>query len=83
MQINTVHLNELKSKGVFPHDLIDQCKNIYVGAWHYKKMISKYGDNWIAVGAYHSESINLRNRYAVEVHKIWEKKFRAQPQVGQ
>jgi soluble lytic murein transglycosylase-like protein len=76
MQINTIHLNELRALGVFPQDLIDQCKNIYIGAWHYKRMVAKYGDNWIAVGAYNSETIKFRNKYAVEVYKIWMAKFR-------
>lgn len=71
MQINSVHLKELSSYGVHKADLLDQCKNIYVGAWHYKKMIRKYGNNWKAVGAYHSETPKYRDPYAVDVYKIW------------
>lgn len=71
MQINSIHFKELSSHGVYPHDLLDQCKNIYIGAWHYKKMIRKYGDTWTAVGAYHSETPKFRDPYATDVYKIW------------
>jgi len=70
MQINSIHFKELSAHGVLPNDLLDQCKNIYVGAWHYKKMIRKYGNTWYAVGAYHSETPGLRDAYAAGVYKI-------------
>ncbi|MGS0741442.1 lytic transglycosylase domain-containing protein [Glaciimonas sp. GG7] len=73
MQINSIHLKELSTHGVSQQDLLDQCKNIYVGAWHYKKMIRKYGDTWMAVGAYHSETPKFRDPYAADVRKIWIK----------
>jgi len=75
MQINSIHFKELSRYGVFPADLLDQCKNIYIGAWHYKRMIIKYGDNWKAVGAYHSETPNLRDSYSMEIYKILKKSF--------
>jgi len=73
MQINSVHFKELSAHGVLPDDLSEknQCKNIYVGAWHYKKMIKKYGNTWTAVGAYHSETPHLRDAYAADVYRIW------------
>jgi soluble lytic murein transglycosylase-like protein len=70
MQINSIHFKELSTYGVHPNDLQDQCKNIYIGAWHYKRMIRKYGDTWIAVGAYHSETPHLRDEYARGVYRI-------------
>lgn len=75
MQINSVHFQELSSYGVFPDDLLDhdQCKNIYIGAWHYKKMVKKYGNTWTAVGAYHSETPKYRDPYAADVYRIWLK----------
>lgn len=73
MQINSVHLRELARHGVFPHDLLDQCKNIHIGAWHYKKMVRKYGNTWNAIGAYHSETPHLRDRYARGVYNILRK----------
>lgn len=73
MQINSVHFNELSRHNIYPSDLLDKCKNIYVGAWHYKKKIIKYGDTWQAVGAYHSETPGRRDAYAYLVYKIWVK----------
>jgi len=73
MQINSIHLQELARLDVFPADLMDQCKNVFVGAWHYKKKIKKYGNNWIAVGAYHSETPQLRDKYAQDIIAILRK----------
>lgn len=70
MQINSVHFPELANYGVAPRELMDQCKNVFVGAWHYKKMVRKYGNTWAAVGAYHSETPALRDKYAQEVQQI-------------
>jgi soluble lytic murein transglycosylase-like protein len=73
MQINSIHNKELSTHGVRPDDLLDQCKNIFIGAWHYKKMIHKYGHTWTAVGAYHSQTPKLRDAYALSVYRIWLK----------
>ncbi|HEX7724763.1 MAG TPA: lytic transglycosylase domain-containing protein [Candidatus Paceibacterota bacterium] len=73
MQINSVHFSELAKYGIAPRELLDQCKNIYIGAWHYKKKIQKYGNNWIAVGAYHSETPSRRDRYSYEVYQIFKR----------
>lgn len=70
MQINSIHFPELASYGVAPPELLDQCKNVFVGAWHYKKMIRKYGNTWEAVGAYHSETPALRDAYARDIQQI-------------
>jgi soluble lytic murein transglycosylase-like protein len=76
MQINSVHLRELAGYGIGANDLVqDQCKNIFIGAWHYKKMVKKYGNTWTAVGAYHSETPRLRDQYAREVFSIWEREL--------
>jgi soluble lytic murein transglycosylase-like protein len=74
MQINSVHFKELLYYGITPNDLTenDQCKNIFIGAWHYKKMIRKYGNTWTAVGAYHSQTPHLRDAYAADVYRIWK-----------
>lgn len=71
MQINSVHFAELSKHGVYPSDLLHQCKNIFIGAWHYRKKINKYGNTWSAVGAYHSETPEKRDAYAKAVYKIW------------
>jgi soluble lytic murein transglycosylase-like protein len=73
MQINSIHFKELSRHGVLPGELLDQCKNVYVGAWHYKKMVQKYGNNWLAVGAYHSETPRLRDKYAQDIIAILRK----------
>ncbi len=71
MQINSIHFSELARYGIAPADLTNQCKNIFVGAWHYRKKINKWGNTWQAVGAYHSETPGLRDQYAAEVYRIW------------
>jgi soluble lytic murein transglycosylase-like protein len=71
MQINSIHFPTLNKYGVQKDDLLDQCKNIFVGAWHYKRMVVKYGNTWTAVGAYHSETPRLRDAYAADVYRIW------------
>jgi soluble lytic murein transglycosylase-like protein len=73
MQINSIHFKELNRYDVKPDDLLDQCKNIFIGAWHYKKMILKYGNTWKAVGAYHSETPALRDAYAAGVYRILQR----------
>lgn len=75
MQINSIHFKELASYGIYPDDLQDQCKNIFVGAWHLKKQIRKYGETWTAVGAYHDRRPKYRDPYAADVKRIWEYYF--------
>ena len=73
MQINSVHLPELAGFGISAESLKDRCINIFVGARHYKKMVLKYGNTWIAVGAYHSETPRHRDSYAAAVAAIFRK----------
>lgn len=75
MQINSDHLNRLSKYGISIDDLHNQCKNIYIAAWLYKQQIIKYGDNWLAVGAYHSRTPSKRDAYARAVYNIWKKHF--------
>lgn len=75
MQINSVHFDELAKFGIDTDDLTDQCKNIYVAAWLYKKRILQYGNNWLAVGAYHSRTPTKRDAYARDVYNIWKTYF--------
>lgn len=70
MQINSTHLEELKSYGVSTQTLMQGCPNVYVAAWHLKRQMQKYGNNWLAVGAYHSETPALRERYAIQIITI-------------
>ncbi|WP_436286579.1 lytic transglycosylase domain-containing protein [Robbsia andropogonis] len=67
LQINSIHLPELRTYGVSMRALRNECVNIYVAAWHLKKQIVRYGNNWNAVGAYHSAIPHLRDEYAALV----------------
>jgi lysozyme-related protein Hpa2 len=72
MQINSVHLPELKRYGVKQSDLQFACKNVYTGAWLLRKRLDKYGNTWSAIGAYHSATPVLRDAYAKRVHNTVE-----------
>ncbi|MFJ1260283.1 lytic transglycosylase domain-containing protein [Cupriavidus sp. CuC1] len=63
MQINSVHLVELKRFGIAPARLMDPCTNVMVGAYLYRRKIERYGNSWLAVGAYHSETPANRDAY--------------------
>lgn len=76
MQINSVHLPELKRYGIDARTLQDGCASVYIGAWHLRRKIARYGNTWEAVGAYHSETPALRDRYAksiIEILRQWQK----------
>ncbi|MGA2552374.1 MAG: lytic transglycosylase domain-containing protein [Burkholderiaceae bacterium] len=70
MQINSVHLPALSQYGVSEETLMQPCANVYVAAWHLRRQMNKYGNTWAAVGAYHSETAQLRDRYAARVMQI-------------
>lgn len=72
MQINSVHFAELASQGIAPKRLRDACTSIYVAAWHYARQVSRYGNTWKAVGAYHSATPALRDGYARRVRTVVE-----------
>jgi len=67
MQINSIHLPELSKYGVKKDDLYDGCKNVYTGAWILRKQMDKYGNNWQAIGSYHSATPAFRDAYAKRV----------------
>lgn len=67
MQINSIHLAELKRYGIDARTLQDGCASVYIGAWHLRRKIARYGNTWEAVGAYHSETPALRDRYAQSI----------------
>ncbi|RQH06132.1 lytic transglycosylase domain-containing protein [Paraburkholderia dinghuensis] len=70
MQINSVHLPTLLQYGISQSTLMEPCKNVYIAAWHLRQKMNKYGNTWAAVGAYHSESPSLRDRYAQDIAGI-------------
>lgn len=67
--INSVHLPELAKFGIRANDLLDACKSIYVAAWHLRKKMTKYGNNYKAVGAYHSETPDRLEVYASKIRR--------------
>jgi soluble lytic murein transglycosylase-like protein len=70
MQINSIHLSTLSQYGISRSTLMEPCKNVYIAAWHLRQKMNKYGNTWAAVGAYHSETPSLRNRYAQQIADI-------------
>ncbi|MGL5968921.1 MAG: lytic transglycosylase domain-containing protein [Kluyvera sp.] len=68
MQINTIHQNELASRGIAMNELLDPCKNIIVGTWILKKNIAiADGDIWKGVGYYHSSTPKFQISYINKV----------------
>lgn len=78
MQTNSIHFNRLSKYGIRPQDLTNACTSIHVAAFMLQEKMNKYGNTWQAVGAYHSETPHLRQRYAFKVKKIlssWAKRM--------
>lgn len=80
MQINSVHLPELKRYGVDARMLQDGCASVFVGAWHLRRKMNRYGNTWEAIGAYHSETPALRDRYAAAIASILRQWQRPRPE---
>lgn len=70
MQINSIHLPRLAEYGISSDTLMEPCKNVYIAAWHLRQKMNRYGNTWAAVGAYHSETPTLRDRYARQIVDI-------------
>jgi soluble lytic murein transglycosylase-like protein len=70
LQINSIHLKELRKYGVHRADLLNKCTNIYTGARILRGKMDKYGNTWAAVGAYHSETPRERWKYARKVRLV-------------
>jgi soluble lytic murein transglycosylase-like protein len=49
---------------------MEPCKSVYVAAWHLRQKMNKYGNSWQAVGAYHSETPALRDKYSAQIIEI-------------
>jgi hypothetical protein len=69
-QINSVHLSELGRYGIDRAALADGCVSADVAAWHYRRQVDRHGDNWLAVGAYHSQTSARAAWYANQVAAI-------------
>ncbi|VWB88189.1 lytic transglycosylase catalytic [Burkholderia lata] len=70
MQINSIHLRELNRYNISRTTLMRPCENVYIAAWHLRRMMDKYGNTWAAVGAYHSETPAERDSYAHRIQHI-------------
>ncbi len=73
-QINSIHLPELSRYGIGRQMLFDPCVSAYVAAWHLSRKIRQHGNNWWAIGAYHSESPEHNGVYARSVEGILNRK---------
>lgn len=74
MGINTVHLSDktLIQAGYSAQILLDPCTNVRVGAWLLRRKISKWGETWKAVGAYHSETPERNGNYQWLIYRSYE-----------
>lgn len=76
MQINTIHLADLKEYHIFKKDLFNECININLGAWQFSKNIKRFGAVWKAVGAYNtgpnSNNVEAQQRYIKKVYSAYE-----------
>jgi len=70
MQVNSIHLPVLSRYGIGRDTLMEPCKNVYIAAWHLRQKMNRYGNTWQAVGAYHSETPSLRDKYAKQIAGI-------------
>lgn len=70
MKINSIHLPTLSRYGIGRDTLMEPCKSVYIAAWHLRRKMDKYGNTWQAVGAYHSETPSLRDKYAKQIAAI-------------
>nr|WP_323118007.1 lytic transglycosylase domain-containing protein [Burkholderia alba] len=71
MQINSVHFPALRDAGIDRRGLDDASVNARVGAALLRRQIDLYGATWRAVGAYHSTTPELRDRYARAIYDIY------------
>ncbi|MBC6414477.1 MAG: lytic transglycosylase domain-containing protein [Chromatiales bacterium] len=71
MQINTVWRDTLHRYGIDYNDLEIPCTNIAVGAWILANNIKRKG-LWEGVGAYHSSTAPLSQRYRTKVKEVWQ-----------
>ncbi len=57
MGVNSIHLSPdepLSRAGMTREMLLDPCTNVMTGAYLLRRKISKFGNTWTAIGAYHS-----------------------------
>ncbi|MBN2722349.1 MAG: lytic transglycosylase domain-containing protein [Campylobacterales bacterium] len=70
MQINTVHMPELRRQNISRDDLFDPQINIYVGSRILKRCINKHGYSYAAINCYNGRISN--NDYFMKVLKKYQ-----------
>lgn len=68
-QINSLWLPHLKQFGINAENLMDPCTNLHVGAYILALNVRQHGNTWNAIGAYHSNTPSLRDRYAQSIYQ--------------
>ena len=80
MQINSVHIPELKKLGVIKNKdelLKKPCLNIHTGAWILARHFQRCGVNWECLGSYNAGfSKNTTARRMIYARKIHNRYFR-------
>lgn len=77
MQVNSSWLPKLASRGITREALLsDPCLNLNVGAEILSGTLTKFGTNWIGVGAYNAACTQLKgedctNARATYANKVW------------
>ena len=69
MQINSKNLPSLHLND---QTVMATCANIQAGARLYHRAIRRYGNTWAAVGAYHSTTPPLQQRYAQDIERSFQ-----------
>jgi hypothetical protein len=66
--MNSSNFGELSKFGLAPEHLLDACIASYVAAWHLKRNMTRYGNTWFGVAAYHSVTPYFNHRYQALLH---------------
>lgn len=79
MQVNSIHLPEMKRYGITRDYLINnECINIHIGTFILHRALSESQDFWRGVGAYNSKTPVHNERYRKKVWgnlvKLWQGK---------
>lgn len=75
MQINSIHFNALKARGISVKDLRENtCANVFSGSWILKNAIDRYGYTWEGIGNYHSHTPVHHDKYVDRIVGIIARK---------
>lgn len=80
MQINTIHLPDIKRK--FPsigwrEVAYKPCVNIGIGSWILSQRMKETSNYWKGVGNYHSKTPKFRKIYLKKIYKAYKKEIGA------